>query len=147
MANVYQDLGQYNAAKEYHEKALIIWKKIFGEEHADVARNYNNLANVYQDLGQYNEAKEYHEKALIIWTKIFGEEHAYVAGSYNNLATVYQELGQYNEAKEYHEKALIIRKRFLASSMLTLQEAITTWQMFMAILDSTMKHKNTRRRH
>ena len=33
----YQQLGQYNEAKEYHEKALIIYKKIFGKEHANVA--------------------------------------------------------------------------------------------------------------
>ena len=101
----------YQSSISYQKKALIIMKKIFGEEHADVATSYNNLANAYQELVQYNEAKEYHEKALIIWKKIFGEEHISVAGSYNNLANVYQELGQYNEAKEYHEKALIIRKK------------------------------------
>jgi len=58
LRSVYQDLGQYNEAKEYYEKALIIRKKIFGEEHAGVATSYNNLGIVYQDLGQYNEAKE-----------------------------------------------------------------------------------------
>ena len=72
MGIVYQDLGQYNEAKEYYEKALIIRKKIFGEEHADVAASYNNLGSFYQDLGQYNKAKEYYKKALIIRKKIFG---------------------------------------------------------------------------
>ena len=100
-----EDLGQYNEAKEHYEKAVIIRKKIFGEEHADVAASYNNLGIVYQDLGQYNEAKEYYEKALIIKKKIFGEEHAAVATSYNNLG------------------------------------------LFLKILDSTMKQKNTTRRH
>ena len=87
---------------------MIIKKKIFGEEHANVASSYNNLANGFQRLGHYNEAKEYHQKALIIKKKIFGEEHAAVASSYNNLGNAFQGLGQYNEAKEYHEKALII---------------------------------------
>ena len=66
MGNVYQNLGQYTEAKEYYETALIISKKIFGEEHADVTTCYNNLGNVCQNLGQYNEAKEYFEKTLII---------------------------------------------------------------------------------
>ena len=88
---IFSSLGQYNEAKEYHEKALIIYKKIFGEEHAGVASSYNNLGNDYQQLGQYNEAKEYHEKALIIRKKIFGEEHADVATSYNNLGNDYQQ--------------------------------------------------------
>ena len=81
MGNDYQQLGQYNEAKEYHEKALIIYKKIFGEEHADVASSYDNLGRDYEQLGEYNAAKEYHEKALIIYKKICGEEHADVASS------------------------------------------------------------------
>ena len=102
---------QYTSSIFYHNKALIIWKKIFGEEDAHVAASYNNLGIVYRDLGQYNEAKEYYEKALIIRKKIFGEEHANVAASYHNLGIVYEDLGQYNEAKEYYEKVLIIRKK------------------------------------
>ena len=46
-------------------------KKIFGEEHADVAASYKNLGIVYRNLGQYNEAKEHYEKALIIMKKDF----------------------------------------------------------------------------
>ena len=34
---MYNRLGEYNQAKELHEKALVIHKMIFGEEHADVA--------------------------------------------------------------------------------------------------------------
>ena len=36
-ASVYDNLGEYNQAKELHEKALTISKKIFGEDHANVA--------------------------------------------------------------------------------------------------------------
>ena len=108
---VYHRLGEYNQAKELHEKALIIRKKIFGEDHADVATSYNNLASVYYSLGEYNQAKELHEKALVIRKKIFGEDHANVATSYNNLASVYNSLGEYNQAKELLEKALTIRKK------------------------------------
>ena len=111
LGGVYQDLGQYNKAKEYHEKALIIKKEIFREEHNQVAASYNNLGSVYQALGQYNEAREYHEKALIIRKNIFREEHDHVGTSYNNLGNVYYALGQYNEAKKFLEKALIIRKK------------------------------------
>ena len=109
---VYYSLGEYNQAKQLHEKALIIRKKIFGEDHAAVATSYNNLALVYDKLGKYNQAKELHEKALIIYKKIFAEDHANVATSYNNLALVYDKLGKHNQAKELHEKTLIIYKKF-----------------------------------
>ena len=110
MGSEFRCLGQHNEAKEYHEKALIIYKKIFGEEHPNVASCYNDLGNDYQRLGQYNEAKEYHEKALVVKKKIFGEEHANVASCYNNLGNDYQHLGQYSEAKQNYEKALIIKQ-------------------------------------
>jgi len=90
----------HNEAKEYHEKALITRKKIFGEEHPNVAASYNNLGGVYRAIGQYIEAKEYLQKALIIIKEIFGGGHDNVAGSYNNLAGVYHALRQYSEAKE-----------------------------------------------
>ena len=49
---MYNKLGEYNQAKELHQKALTIYKKIFGEDHADVATSYNNLALVYNNLGE-----------------------------------------------------------------------------------------------
>ena len=45
-------LGEYNQAKELHEKALTIRKKIFGEDHTDVATSYKNLASVYYRQGE-----------------------------------------------------------------------------------------------
>ena len=51
-SQVYKSLGEYNQAKELHEKALMIYKKSFGEDHADVATSYNKLASVYDRLGE-----------------------------------------------------------------------------------------------
>ena len=63
---MYNTLGEYNQAKELHEKALMITKTICGKNHANVATCCNNLASVYNSLGEYNQAKELHEKALMI---------------------------------------------------------------------------------
>ena len=109
--SIYDTIGEFMQAKELHEKALAIRKKIFGEEHADVALSYSNLATVYKSIGEYSQAQKLHEKALAIRKKIFGQEHADVASSYNNLANVYDSIGEYNQAKELHEKALAIKKK------------------------------------
>ena len=108
---VYDRIGKYSQAEGFHKKALMIRKKIFGEDHTDVASSYNNLASVYSSLGEYNQAKQLHEKALVIWKKINGEDHVDVATSYHNLASVYGSVGKYNQAKELNEKALMIRKK------------------------------------
>ena len=69
---MYYSLGEYNQAKELHEKALVIRKKSFGEDHADVATSYNILGSVYYSPGEYNQAKELQKKALVICKRIFG---------------------------------------------------------------------------
>jgi len=48
---VYNSLGEYSQAKELLEKALMIRKKIFGENHDEVAISYNTLASVYERRG------------------------------------------------------------------------------------------------
>ena len=110
---VYDKIGKYSQAEGFHKKALIIRKKIFGEDHPDVASSYNNLASVYSSLGEYNQAEELYEKALVISKKINVEDHVDVAIYYDNLASVYWSLGKYNQAKELNIKALMIRKKIL----------------------------------
>ena len=63
---MYYSLGEYNQAKDLYEKALMIRKKILGEDHADVGESYNNLAPVYSSVGEYNQAKELYEKAVLL---------------------------------------------------------------------------------
>ncbi|KAM7429374.1 hypothetical protein ABFA07_019768 [Porites harrisoni] len=113
---VYSSIGRYNQATELHEKALMIKKKIFGENHADVAKSYNDLAVVYYSQGEYNQAKELLKKALMIRKKIFGENHDDVTTYCNNLASVYTRLGEYTQAKELHEKALMITKKIFGEN-------------------------------
>ena len=50
LALVYNRLGEYNKAKELHQKTLMIREKMFGDDHADVATSYNNLASVCNSL-------------------------------------------------------------------------------------------------
>ncbi|RME12785.1 MAG: tetratricopeptide repeat protein, partial [Bacteroidetes bacterium] len=58
LANIYnwfgtfcQYLGEYQRAREFHQKALEIFEKNFGPDHPDTARSYSNLATVLQALG------------------------------------------------------------------------------------------------
>ena len=141
---VYNHLGEYNQAKELHEKALMIFKKIFGEDHANVATSYNNLASVYDRLGEYNQAKELHEKALTIFKKIFGEHHANVATSYNNLASVYDRLGEYNQAKKLHEKALTIRKKSFGEDH---ADVATSYSNLASVYDHLGEYNQAKKLH
>jgi tetratricopeptide (TPR) repeat protein len=110
---VYDNLGDYNKALEYHFKALEIRKAVLGENHSDTAISYNNIGNVYSYLGEYDKALEYYNKALEITKAVLGENHADTASSYNNIGVVYDELGDYDKALYFKNKALEIQKEVL----------------------------------
>ena len=116
----------------------MICKKIFGEDHADVATSYDNLASVSESLGENNQAKELHEKALVIRKKIFGEDHASVAWSYNNLASVYFNLGEYNQAKG---KALVILKKFFGEDH---ADVATCYNNLASVYDSQEEYSQAK---
>ena len=71
LASVYNHLGEYNQAKELHEKALTIRKKIFGEDHADVATSYSNLASVYKQPGRIQSSQRTLRKSSDDWETNF----------------------------------------------------------------------------
>ena len=52
LGNVYSDFKQYVLAKECLEKALNIYKAVYGEKHAAVERSYRNLTLVDRNLRQ-----------------------------------------------------------------------------------------------
>ena len=101
---MYNSLGEYNQSKELYEKALTIFKNIFGEDHAGVATSYSNLALVYNSLGEYNQARELFEKALMIYKKILGEDHESVGTVCSHLALLNEHLGS-SQVKSGHAKA------------------------------------------
>ena len=61
---MFRSLWQYDKAKEYLQKALVIRTEI--DDREGEASDYGNLGTVFLSLGQYNKAKEYLQKALAI---------------------------------------------------------------------------------
>ena len=60
--STYNRLGEYNQAKELHEKVLMIRKQIFGEDHKYAERIRSELALVNKQLLS-SRAEDRHEKA------------------------------------------------------------------------------------
>jgi tetratricopeptide (TPR) repeat protein len=99
-------LGFYQKAAEYGERALKIAEIIFEKNHEIVTIRQSNLANVYGDLGKYDKAVELLEAALGSALSKFGIEHSNVAMCQSNLGDVYRNLGKYDKAAELLEAAL-----------------------------------------
>ena len=72
---VFAAQGKYDEAEPLYKESLAIRKKVFGDEHPDVAGSLNNLAVLLYHQQKYNEAKTYMEQALTIWAKVLGPDH------------------------------------------------------------------------
>jgi len=106
LGSVYINLGQVDKTIEYHEKALLIARKM--RDRHNEGNLLGNLGLAYIGLGQVEKAIEYHEKALVISREI-GDRRGEGA-DLGNLGSAYRNLGQVEKAIEYHEKALVISR-------------------------------------
>ena len=79
--------GKDDEAAPLCKEAIEIWKKVYGDEHPQVAAGLNNLAALLdEDPKNWDEAEKLYKESLAIRKKVLGEEHPDVAGSLNNLA-------------------------------------------------------------
>ena len=106
----------YDKALEYTEKALSISRKVFGENHSNVAIKYYHIGMIYFSQGDYTKALEYYNNALSIWKTVLGESHLYVAFGYHKIGLVYLQQSKFDTALEYFEQALSIEKAVLGEN-------------------------------
>jgi CHAT domain-containing protein len=102
MGYAYNNLGQYQAAKQQFLKLLKI--SIDHDNLPGKATSYTNLGILSQQLGKYSEALSHHQKALKIFQQLQDTDSSNSVLS--NLGVVYQNLGQLEEALRLYQQAL-----------------------------------------
>lgn len=110
---VYRSLGLYDDAAPLFESAFEIRRKLWGEEHPEVAESLDDLAELAQYRGEFEKAETLGREALAMRRRLLGEEHPDVATSLNTLALVLSKRGDYPAAEELHREALTMRRRLL----------------------------------
>ena len=109
-------LGNHKKALGYGEKASIVFKSLYGENHPNYATSLNNLSGLYFKLGDTNNAIEVTTKAMNIYKQVLGENHPYYATALGNLAKYYAGLRDYSKAVEIGIKAMNIQKQTLGEN-------------------------------
>lgn len=66
LGNISLYQGKSSEALSYYEKSLQLMEDLYGNDHAEMANVYHNIAYVYSDQGQKDKAIELAEKALKI---------------------------------------------------------------------------------
>jgi len=101
---VYKNLGDYQKALSYYERALAIRREI-GDKKGEGA-DLTNIGVVYANLGDYQKVLSYYERALAIRREI-GDKKGEGA-DLGNIGVVYANLGDYQKALSYYERSLAI---------------------------------------
>ena len=105
--------ARYAEAEPLYRRALMIWEKHSGPDHAQVAHSLKGLANLYFEQGKYAEAESLYRRALSIWEKQSGPDHPDVAYPLNNLANLYCVQGKYARIEPLYRRALSIWEKQL----------------------------------
>jgi tetratricopeptide (TPR) repeat protein len=117
------DVGETESSREFHERALAMRIRLFGESHADVAQSLNALGvTLFYGMGNIDSARVVWEQALDIRRELLGPSHRDIAESLSNLGAAFGELyyqsGRTDEdlylfdlAEDYFTEALEMTRR------------------------------------
>ena len=106
LGNIYQRLGDFQQAIEYHTQHLTIVKEL--RDRAAEGATYGNLGNAYCSLGDLKQAIECHTQSHSISIEL--GDRAGEGRAYCHLGNAYQRLGDFKQAIEYHTQHLSITK-------------------------------------
>ncbi len=108
-ASALHEQGKFAEELRHLKKVLDLERELYGEKHANTARNHNNLAGCHAILGEYSAAKSHYQQALVICLEIFGEKNRRTALCYENVAHSLEALGNPSAAQPFFQQALDIR--------------------------------------
>ncbi len=107
----FQELGAYDRAREMIEPTIEQGRRLFGEEHTEVATSLHNFAALLETQDNSPEAERLEREALAMRRKLLGEEHPDVAESLYNLSLAICNQANYAEAERLQREALAMRRK------------------------------------
>ena len=115
IGRTYLKLGQYDDAVLHLDAALQTRRRLYGDEHLDVAETLNNLAWALKERNDYHAAEPLYREALATRQKLLGDEHELVAQVLNNLGQLEYARGEFDVAEPLLRQALDMRLRLLGA--------------------------------
>jgi tetratricopeptide (TPR) repeat protein len=104
MYDIYNDLGNWQKAREMLERALTIEEFRYGYDHQSTLTTRDNMAGVLSNQGKYDEALQAYQEVFDKRKDLLGPEHPSTLTTQNNMAGVLSYLGKYEEALQAYEE-------------------------------------------
>lgn len=115
VGRVHQEMGDYNHAQPFLERALALRREAFGERHPATAESMHHLGDLLVARGRYDAAEPLYRRALQLQRELLGEPHPRVAHSIASLAVLLQDRGDYAGAERLAREALAMRRALFGS--------------------------------
>lgn len=113
IGNALKGAKKYKSAIYYYNKALKVYKKIYGNRNYMIIKGLLNIGDCYFESGEYKKSLHKFEESLVISKDIFGEVHSDVAGAYYRIGKIYEKKDKYKKAVRQYKKAIqAIRYKF-----------------------------------
>ncbi|MFX0062248.1 MAG: tetratricopeptide repeat protein [Candidatus Hermodarchaeota archaeon] len=114
----YRLKGGLDQALTYHEKALVLQKKI--DNKIDIAESLGCLGLIYDLKGDLDQALEYHQQSLALKQAIGNKQS--IATALNNIGIIYLLKGDLDRALKNYEQSLIFfreigNKHYIAAAL------------------------------
>jgi tetratricopeptide (TPR) repeat protein len=106
LAMVYTWEQQWPLAKQTHERALEIDRRLLGDDHPRVAMRLSNLAIVAQNMGDLQQAESLYRDAIQRNEQTYGERHPETAAAKGLYGLLLQREGRLPEAEALLRAAL-----------------------------------------
>ncbi len=107
LAELKQDKGEFEDARNLSLKSLEIRKKLFDPPHIAIAESLTQLGCLYIHLNKNDDALSHNREALKMKLAIYGSaSHPSLADSLHNVGSCLEALGHFEEALGYFKDAL-----------------------------------------
>ncbi|HSR39502.1 MAG TPA: CHAT domain-containing tetratricopeptide repeat protein, partial [Phnomibacter sp.] len=104
------ETGDYANAEEYHRKAFILRKDLYGLDHAMVALSMTNLATLMIYQSRFEDADKLLAAAYEIESRKGLLTTPVGLMTFNNIAMLLQKQGDYERAEQFYQKVLELLK-------------------------------------
>ena len=115
IGNSYRNLGLLDRAEPLLQASLETRRRLFGEEHLDVAWSLNLLALLRHDQGRFDEADKMYQKAMLMRRRLSGSDRGNIY-TLANLARLRNDQGRFDEAEQLLTESLEIRRQIFGDN-------------------------------
>ncbi len=111
IARIHYITGETVVALSYQHKAVLLFERVLGVDHADTITSYINLALYCHATNQMSAAVRLMYRARYLLLLVFGEGHPELSTCDTNIALMLLGMRDFENALKFLESALRVQER------------------------------------